>query len=95
MQPATERQTRLFDELAAAWNASGRCADGLCGCGEERACAYRRGYRDAMLRAYVVVSGEHPGQVRGRLQDLYLTSDLTLRPMLNVLAAPGTTRIGQ
>jgi hypothetical protein len=95
MQPANERQTRLFDELVTAWNASGRCEDGLCGCGEARACAYRRGYRDALLRAYVVSTGEHPGQVRARLQDLYLTSDLPLRPMLNVLTAHGPARIGQ
>lgn len=72
MQPIQDRTLRLFDELAAAWVAASRCEMGTCACGEERTCAYRRGYRDALLRAYVVASGEHPGHVRGRLQELYL-----------------------
>jgi sirohydrochlorin ferrochelatase len=75
MQPLPERIPRLFHELANAWSASARCEEGLCGCGEDRACAYRRGYRNALLRAYVLATGEHPGQVRRQLQDLYLASD--------------------
>ncbi len=81
MQPRNKRQARLFEELVTAWTASARCEDGVCSCGEARACAYRRGYRDALLRAYVISSGEHPGLVRGHLQELYLTSDVVARPM--------------
>lgn len=87
MQPTTDRTARLFDELTVAWLASARCDAGICGCGEERACAYRRGHRDGLLRAYVIASGEHPGQVRARLGETYLAgSRPQLRPTAPALA---------